>query len=369
MMCLDDVIVSNPNSNYAKVLIKAELIITTYCETRTLANMSESMEHSALVSELQSLSWGDVKCMAIHLDRMDLAVLDQIEEDYPNDSKQQVMYAMKEWLHKDTEVSWPKVVSALREIHKNALATEIERKYVSAAMTTPNVLEPTPLSSSHTTPFESQPPSSVATASGTEPLVHSLEHIAMPSQDEATCSPVDEILAIKNKAAMLRTKFRCVLIHTKICFMDKEEESKKFLRDFKVMLLSLPLFKHENIDFLKEESDHIKKAKNVDEILDILDPYWNYVDYDFLEHIIEWFGTSDLQEEMREYIAELEQFAKKTTVHDFSLATQGKEVVPAHYRELAVKLGKDPKEYALHDILQFRKSIENESEYVAILRT
>ena len=85
--------------------------------------MSESIEHRALVSELQSLSWSDVKCMAIHLDRMDLAVLDKIEEDHPNDSKQRVMYAMKEWLQRDTEASWKKVVCALRKINKNALAT------------------------------------------------------------------------------------------------------------------------------------------------------------------------------------------------------------------------------------------------------
>ena len=157
-------------------------------------------------------------------------------------------------------------------------------------------------------------------------------------------------------------KFTRVLIHTKICFMEKEEESGKFLRAFQVTLTSLLLFKqHEDKDFLKEEKIHIKMAKNVDEIFDILDPHWNYVDYDLLEHIIEEFGTSELTEEMKKYVVELDQFEKKTTVHDFSLATQGKAVVPAHYRELAVKLEKDPKMFTLHDIRQFKKSIENDS--------
>ena len=325
------------------------------------AIMSESIEHSALVSELQSLSWSDVKCMAIHLDRMDLAVLDQIEENHPNDSKQRVMYAMKEWLQRDTEASWKKVVGALRKINMNALATEIEGKYY-AVMTTPHFLEPTPLLSSQSASLESQPTSSVATAStcsSTGPLVHSLEHIAMPSQDE-TC--IDEIQGIKNKAAMLQTKFTRVLIHTKICFMDKEEESGKFLRDFQVTLTSLPLFKqHENKDFLKEEKIHIKKAKDVDKNFDILDPYWNYVDYDLLEYIVKEFGTEELQKEMKEYIAELEQFEKKTTVHDFNLATWDKVLVPAHYRNLSVKLEEDSKECTLHDVRQFKNSIVNQS--------
>ena len=199
--------------------------------------MAESLEHSALVSELQSLSWSDVKCMAIHLDRMDITVLDQIEEDHPNDSKQRVMYAMKEWLQRDTEPSWAKIVGGLQKINRDVLATEIEGKYC-APMTTPRPLERL-IRGSHSASLESQPTSFVATASSIEPSVHSLEPITMPSQDVATCSPVDEILAIKNKAAMLRTKFKRVLIHTKICFMDKEEESKKFLRDFKVTLTSL----------------------------------------------------------------------------------------------------------------------------------
>ena len=278
----------------------------------------------------------------------------KIEEDHPIDSKQRVMYAMKEWLQRDTEASWRKVVGALRKINKNALATEIEGKYC-AAMTTPHLLEPT------STSLESQPTSSMATASSTEPLVHSLEHIAMPTQDEATCSPVDEILAIKSKAAMLRTKFRHVLVHTKICFMDKDEESKKFLRDFKVTLTSLP----------HEKKEEIKKANNIDEIFDILEPYCNYVDYDLLEYIIEEFGTSELQQKMKEYIDELEQFEKKTTVHDLSLASQGKIGVPAHYRKLAVKLDKDPKRFTLHDVRQFKKSVQNDSslkEYAVLLK-
>ena len=150
------------------------------------------------------------------------------------------MYAMKEWLQRDIELLWAKIVGGLWKINRNVLATEIVGKYC-APMTTPHLLEPL---NSHSASLESQP---TATASSTEPSVHSLEHIAMPSQDEATCSPVDEILAIKNKAAMLQTKFRRVLIHTKICFMDKEEESKKFLRDLKVTLTFLPHEKKEEI--------------------------------------------------------------------------------------------------------------------------
>ena len=320
--------------------------------------MSKPPEHRALVSVLSSLKWSDVKLMAIHLPRMDITTLNKIEEGHPTEPTLWVVYAMNEWLQRDTEASWAKVVSALRETNMNSLATKIEEDY---PMTTPRLLEPTPLHSA----LESQLTSSVATS------VPSLEHVAMPSQDEATCNPVDKIQGIKNKAALLRTKFTYVLIHTKICFMDKEEESRKFLRNFQVTLTSLPLFKqHEDMDFLKGEKSRIKMAKNVDEIFEILDPYWNYVDYDLLDHIIKLFGTSDLQEEMRKYITELEQFEMTTTVHNFNLATQEEVVVPARYGILAVKLKKDSKSFTLHDLREFKKSVENElslKEYVPLL--
>ena len=48
------------------------------------------------------------------------SILDQIEEDHPT-SKQRVMYAMNEWLQRDTEASWKKVIIALREIKKTLL--------------------------------------------------------------------------------------------------------------------------------------------------------------------------------------------------------------------------------------------------------
>ena len=320
--------------------------------------------------------------MAFHLDCMELAVLDKIEEDHPNDSKQRVMYAMKEWLQRDTEASWKKVVSALRKIQKNALATEIEGKYC-AAITTPHPSEPMPPSQSGSQENQgfahdqSQVTSSVSTA--TAPSGESsLDHSATPSKDQTTCSPVGdsklssaEIQGIKNKAAKLKKKFTSVVIHTKICFTEQEEESKKFLKKLKITLTSLPLFtQYEDKGFLKEEENRIDEAKNVVEIFRILNPYWNYVDYEFLEHIVEEFGTSELKEEMKKYITELDQFEKETTVQDFSLATQGKVVVPAHYRELAVKLEKDPKECTLHDVRQFKKSLLNESslkEYAVLL--
>ena len=77
------------------------------------------------------------------------------------------------------------------------------------------------------------------------------------------------------------------------------------------------------------------KATSVDEICDILGPYWNYTEYAFLECLINELGTRELQEEMKKYIAELEQFEKKTSVRDFNLAAKKKLNLPAHCMKFA----------------------------------
>ena len=82
-------------------------------------------QYSDLVKALQDLSWSDVKQMAIHLDKLDLALLTNIEE---RPVEERVMYTMKAWLDRDREASWAKVVSALRVIGKDVLAKKIDEE-------------------------------------------------------------------------------------------------------------------------------------------------------------------------------------------------------------------------------------------------
>ena len=66
--------------------------------------------------------------------------------------------------------------------------------------------------------------------------------------------------------------------------MAKATKSKDFLTKFKVTLTTLPLSRrYQHLLFLENKKIQIKKAEDIDELFDILDPYWNYVDYtDFL---------------------------------------------------------------------------------------
>ena len=56
-------------------------------------------------------------------------VLDQIEENYPRDSRMRKNKMFGAWLKRDPEASWDKVAVALLKLGENALANFIASKY------------------------------------------------------------------------------------------------------------------------------------------------------------------------------------------------------------------------------------------------
>ena len=62
---------------------------------------------------------------------------------------------------------------------------------------------------------------------------------------------------------------------------------------------------------LDEHSEEIKRAGSISEIFNILSTYWNYLNYEILEYVIEMHGTSDDAERLRNYNKELNKFCKR----------------------------------------------------------
>ena len=62
---------------------------------------------------------------------------------------------------------------------------------------------------------------------------------------------------------------------------------------------------------LDEHREEIKKAKTVSEIFNILCPYWNYLNYELLEYIIQLYGTSDDAERLASYCEKLHKFCER----------------------------------------------------------
>ena len=62
---------------------------------------------------------------------------------------------------------------------------------------------------------------------------------------------------------------------------------------------------------LDEHSEEIKSAGSISEIFNILSTYWNYLNYEILEDIIELHGTSEDAERLKNYSKELVKFCKR----------------------------------------------------------
>ena len=62
---------------------------------------------------------------------------------------------------------------------------------------------------------------------------------------------------------------------------------------------------------LDKHSEEIKRAKSISEIFNILSTYWNYLNYEILEDIIELYGTSEDADRLWKYNEELHNFCKR----------------------------------------------------------
>ena len=90
--------------------------------SRTRAELRKP-ELRELLKELESLSWDEVKRLAIELG-LNHEDLWRIER-YNDDENERFMNAMNLWLERDPEASWTAVVKALRAIHRDDLANKI----------------------------------------------------------------------------------------------------------------------------------------------------------------------------------------------------------------------------------------------------
>ena len=88
---------------------------------------------------------------------------------------------------------------------------------------------------------------------------------------------------------------------------------------------------------LDEHSEEIKRAGSISEIFNILSTYWNYLNYEILEDVIELYGTSDDAERLRNYNKELHKFCKRRIFELPPESSNGNAISPKQERFL-VKL-------------------------------
>ena len=304
---------------------------------------------SDLDTALAPLPWSDVKRMAIQLhSNLTLSTLDQIEEDRSKVGERR-LYCMDVWLKIDCEASWTKLVTALDKIGQNELARKIESRHC--------VCLPKSDTCVHTNTYTESPTACRAQLDSACLLAPT------PKDRESTEGTVvrdyadnDEVQGVLEQFSDLQQRFVSLVTKVQIHLCEKEG---KFLLTFRITLINLPLSdKYKHMYFLKEKRAVIKAAIDVDEIFEILSPYWNHVDYGLLEYIVNEFAKgNDVQLEMKTYISDLTQFEKGTTIQSYVDAMCANHEIPSEFRDVIIEMGRKPTECTLYDIRQFQKCL------------
>ena len=317
---------------------------------RKMASLPETAE---LYDALSVLSWDEFQVFATYLGKgVDLPTLKRIEHDHGTTGSR-ILHSIQAWLDYDFEVSWEKVVFALRKIGKNADAERLQSLYypeVTSHDSLPLCSPESTPQAAHTTTADTLPEASKDQLDICSPAL-----IQSPSPDATS------VIKAAAQAAELSEKFMNVLSKAKIQLINLESESTKFLTEFRTVLTTLPVCsKYKHLTFLKEEKPALKAASDVDEIFDVIEPYMTHSDYSLLKYIIATFCNEDLQKMMNSYILELEEFEKTTTVHD-AQNIKHRETIPNGTKRVVIRTRLPPTVCTLYNVRQVREAIADEA--------
>ena len=319
---------------------------------RLAGKMASRPETAELCDALSVLSWDEFQVFATHLGKgVDLPILKRIEHDHGNTGTR-ILHSIQAWLDYDFEVSWEKIIVALRKIGKNVDAERLQSQYC------PDITSHDSLQScSSRSACKATQTTPVATA----PLVEVSQDHDQPDVCGAAAgrSPSARMVEVANQAAELSEKFANVLFNAKTQ-LNRRESEPMFLKDFYTYLTTLPVsLKHKHLKFLKEEKPALKAANDVDEIFDVIEPHLAYTDYSLLKSIIAKFCSEELNKIMASYILELEEYETKTTVHDAQNTIHGGKI-PNRFKPVVICTDLPPTVCTLYKVRQIREAIADE---------
>lgn len=124
-----------------------------------------------------------------------------------------------------------------------------------------------------------------------------------------------------------------------------------------IAILPLSLIK-ESYASTSPVADELEDKKTLAGLLSFLNAcVWNFIDYHLLEYIIEGFGSKHLKQRMKEYVKDLEQFERNTTISELIKDwPKGKEK-PPEFDKLTMKIDKSPHSCTLKELNDIRQNM------------
>ena len=374
-----------------------------------------------VLTAVDSLDYEQTKDLVIRLG-VDLKVIKDIETDYKGSSNSRKIHSIQAWLDRDTEASWEKIVYGLEQIGMKVIARKVAElhcphlfsvtiptidSHQPVTVHTPqpaNTLAPlTPAMPSHISVIDSvQPHNLPPNTTSTTPVITSADQSYSPASDHSqpvalppshstspahnttsttltittnqslvpspTCQPSTVIFwsleEVKATILQLEDQFSDLLLDTEDEISEKECADKRFLKKFRVRILSLSVAKKSlHVKFFRENEDDIISAKDIRKIIAILCRYIDYRNYEILHHVVSKFCCVPLQENMEEYRLSLETFEMHTTVDIYISAVPDEisEEIETGFSEMVVKINKPSSECTLHEVRKLNEAIITKS--------
>ena len=107
-------------------------------------------------------------------------------------------------------------------------------------------------------------------------------------------------------------------------------------------LVSLDVFRrHEHQEFVDKHLMNIDQNMTFNNLWARLGSYWDFLNFDLLEHIINKFGSEDLKQKMKSYKHDLQSFRRSTRLCDFidCWPVRGQTPPETELRRFVVKVG------------------------------
>ena len=135
---------------------------------------------------------------------------------------------------------------------------------------------------------------------------------------------------IKQQVKQLQDRF----IHLAYCTYKALVDQGINVHDVHAWLTSLDVFRQrEHQEFIKDHLTNIEKDTHLNSLWARLGIYWNFLNFDLLEHLVSGFGSEDLKRKMNSYKCDLQSFRKATRICDF-INCWPERVEPPPEREL-----------------------------------
>ena len=318
------------------------------------------LELKELVNALDKLSAGEVRYLCTTLG-VEQTILDNIDSDHHRDSINRIPKYLQAWLDGDEEPSWAPIVEALKSktLNKIVLAQKVAEKFCPTFASACGEAGGSARFSvaSETSEYHTPPSSLEDDEIIPAPPPYELPDFRPEFRGDDLLSKGEEVdLSTAEKVSGYEEEFLSLVDSTRD-YLLRKKRSKSDLYHFKAGLTKLPLLtKKKRLYFLDKRKRKILRADSMEEVFEILHPYWNYADYSLLDCIVEKNCDEKLRHRMKSYKDKLHGFEKETTLESFRMAVpEGPKVLPKYYSMLTATLEVDAAECTLFDV---RKKFE-----------